>query len=116
MVTNFTWLNSFVERPVHPFAGVSKILQTIPVTAKFFAKMDAVNGYFQSALDNESFLKTTFLLPSGKYRYLRIPQDLNASFDKWYRHSNAIIDGLPCAKKIADDVLVWASSMQELRS
>jgi len=46
MVTDFTRLNSFVKRPVHPFACVSEILQTIPASAKFFAKMDAVNGYF----------------------------------------------------------------------
>ena len=76
MVTDFTRLNLFVKRPVHPFACVSEILQTIPASAKFFAKMDAVNGYFQIALDEESSLKTTFLLPSGRYRYLRIPQGL----------------------------------------
>ena len=50
MVTDFTRLNSFVERPVHPFSCVSEILQTIPATANYFAKMDAVNGYFQIAL------------------------------------------------------------------
>ena len=59
MVTDFTRLNSFVKRPVHPFACVSEILQTVPASAKFFAKMDAVNGYFQIALDEESSMKTT---------------------------------------------------------
>ena len=116
MVTDFTRLNSFVKRPVHPFACVSEILQTIPASAKFFAKMDAVNGYFQIALDTESSKKTTFLLPSGRYRYLRIPQGLNASSDEWCRRSDAILDGLPWAKKIVDDVLIWASDLSELRS
>ena len=50
IVTDFTRLNSFVERPVHPFACVSEILQTMPPTAKFFTKMDAVNGYFIRSL------------------------------------------------------------------
>ena len=81
MVTYFTRLNSFVQRPVHPFACVSEILQTIPASAKFFAKMDAVNGYFQIALDRKSSIKTTFLLSSGRYRYLRNPQGLNTSSD-----------------------------------
>ena len=40
--------------------------------------MDAVSGYFQIALDEESSIKTTFLLPSGRYCCLRIPQGLNA--------------------------------------
>ena len=35
MVTDFTRLNSFVKRPVHPFACVSEILQTVPASAKF---------------------------------------------------------------------------------
>ena len=81
----------------------------------YFAKFDAVNGYFQIALDQESSLLTTFLLPSGRYRYLRIPQGLNASSDKWCRRSDAVVDGLLWAKKIVDDILIWASSLQELQ-
>ena len=58
---------------------------------------------------------TTFLLPCGRYRYLRIPQGLNASSDKWCRRSDAVVDGLLWAKKIVDDILIWASSLQELQ-
>ena len=72
-------------------------------------------SYFQIALDEESSLKTTFLLPSGRYRYLRIPQGLNASSDEWCRRSDTVIDGLPWANKIVDDILVWASSLPELK-
>ena len=46
MVTDFTRLNFHVERPVHPFPSVDDIVKAIPPTAKFFAKMDAVHGYF----------------------------------------------------------------------
>ena len=78
--------------------------------------MDAINGYFQIALDKESSLKTNFLLPSGRYRYLFIPQGLNASSNEWCWRSDAIIDGLPWAKKIVDDVLVWVPDMENLKS
>ena len=47
-------LNKLVKRPVHPFPSTREILQAIPVTAKYFAKLDAVHGYFQLALDEES--------------------------------------------------------------
>ena len=77
--------------------------------------MDAVNGYFRIALDVEFSLKTTFLLPSGRYRYLRIPQGLNTSSDEWCQRSDTVIDGLPWAKKIVDDILVWAPSLPELK-
>ena len=70
-----------VKRPVHPFPSTREILQAIPVTAKYFAKLDAVHGYFQLALDEESSKLTTFLLPQGKFRYTRAPMGLNASSD-----------------------------------
>ena len=108
LVTDYTKLNSFVERPVHPFPSVIDILQAIPASARVFAKFDAVNGYFQIPLDEPSSRLTTFLLPSSRYRYLRIPQGLNASSDEWCRRSDAVVEGLLWARKIVDDILIWA--------
>ena len=114
MVTDFTGLNEFVDRPVHPFPSVSEIVQSVPSTAKFFAKLDAVHGYFQLALDEESSRLTTFLLPSRRYRYLRAPMGLSASSDEWCRTSDWIVEGFPWAMKIVDDTLVWASDLHTL--
>ena len=108
LVTDYTKLNSFVQCPVHPFPSVIDILQAIPSSAKVFAKFNTVNGYFQIPLDEASSELTTFLLPSGRYRYLRIPQGLNASSDEWCRRSDAVVEGLPWARKIVDDILIWA--------
>ena len=116
LVTDYTKLNSFVDRPVHPFPSVLDILQSIPSEAKFFAKFDAVNGYFQIPLDEESSMLTTFILPSGRYRYLRIPQGLNASSDEWCRRSDAVVEGLLWSRKIVDDILIWAPDMTTLQS
>ena len=114
LVTDYTKLNSYVDRPVHPFPSVIDILQSIPSEAKYFAKFDAVNGYFQIGLDNESSKLTTFILPSGRYQYLRIPQGLNASSDEWCRRSDLITEGLFWCRKLVDDILVWASTKEEL--
>ena len=114
LVTDYTKLNSFVQRPVHPFPSVSDIVQAIPSSAVIFAKFDAVNGYFQIALDEESSKLTTFILPSGRYHYKRMPQGLNASSDEWCRRSDVVIEGLPWARKLVDDIIVWASSVAEL--
>ena len=114
LVTDYTKLNSFVRRPVHPFPSVNDIVQAIPSSATIFAKFDAVNGYFQIALDEESSRLTTFLLPSGRYRYKRIPQGLNASSDEWCRRSDVVIEGLPWARKLVDDIILWASNLEEL--
>ena len=114
LVTDYTELNKHVKRPVHPFTHTREILQAIPKEAKFFAKLDAVHGYFQLGLDEESSKLTTFLLPQGKFRYLRAPMGLNASSDEWCCQSDAIIRGVPWARKIVDDTLIWSESMEEL--
>ena len=64
LVTDYTELNKFVKRPVHPFPSTKEILQAIPSKkeASIFAKLDAVHGYFQLALDGQSSYITTCLL------------------------------------------------------
>ena len=114
LVTDYTKLNSFVQRLVHAFPSVNDIVQAIPSSASIFAKFDTVNGYFQIALDEESSKLTTFILPSGRYRYKRIPQGLNASSDEWCRRSDVVIEGLPWARKLVDYIIVWASNLEEL--
>ena len=86
MVTDFSKINKFVKRPVHPFPSVADIIRSIPAGTKFFAKMDTIQGYFQLALDEDSSKSTTFLLPTGRYRYLRAPMGLSSSSDEWCRH------------------------------
>ena len=39
---------------------------------------------------------------------------LNASSDEWCCHLDVIIRGLPWAKKIVDDTLIWAETESEL--
>ena len=114
LVTDYTALNKHVQRPTHPFPSSRDIMQSIPADAKVFAKMDAVHGYFQLGMDEESSYLTTFLLPSGRYRYLRAPMGLSASSDEWCRRSDIIISGLSYARKIVDDTLVWAPTWEVL--
>lgn len=114
LVTDFVHLNKFIQRPVHPFPAVKEILQAIPSTARVFAKLDAVQGYFQIALDKESSEYTTFILPSGRYKYLRAPMGLSPSNDEWCRSSDWLIEGLRWCKKIVDDILIWADDYPQL--
>ena len=91
-------------RPVHPFPSVSDIIQSIPASAACFAKLDATHGYFQFPLDEEASKLTTFILPSGRFRYLRAPMGLSSSSDEWCRHSDRVVEGFPWFRKIVDDI------------
>ena len=113
LVTDYTHLNKYVKRPVHPFPCTAEILKAIPRTATCFAKLD-VHGYFQLALEPKSSLITTFLLPQGKFRYLRAPMGLNASSDEWCCKSDIIVEGSPWARKLEDDTIIWADNEEDL--
>ena len=114
LVTDYTKLNRYVKRPVHPFPSVKETVESIPAGTRCFAKMGAAHGYFQLALDDKSSKITTFLLPSGRFRYFRAPMGLSSSSDEWCRHSDRALEGLAFANKIVDDILVWASDLPTL--
>ena len=99
LVVDFSPLNRYVERPVHPFPSSRDIANAIPKDSVFFCKMDCVQGYHQIALDEESSALTTFILPSGRYRYCRAPMGLNASSDEWCKRSDEAIQGLTRSTK-----------------
>ena len=114
LVTDFRQLNSYVRRPVHPFPSATEIMQGLHPSSSVFCKMDATQGYFQIPLDEESSFLTTFLLPTGRYRYKSALMGLNASSDEWCYSSDALVQDLPYAQKIVDDILVEAPSYQVL--
>ena len=39
---------------------------------------------------------------------------LNASSDKWCCKSDVIIEGLPWARKLVDDTIIWADNEEDL--
>ena len=89
-------------------------MQHLDPASRVFCKMDATQGYFQISLDEESSKLTPFLLPSGRYRYLRAPMGLNASSDEWSFSSDALVQGLSFAQKIVDDILIEAPNFKVL--
>ncbi len=115
LVTAFMKLNEAIVRPVHPFPSTKDILQQLQPDAKWFCKMDAVQGYFQVPLYEDSRDLTTFILPSGKYRYCVAPMGLKSSNDEYCRRTDPAVYGLDYASKIVDDILVQAPTEEELR-
>lgn len=116
LVQDYTWLNQYVKRPVHPFPSTKDILQSIDATSTVFAKMDAVHGYYQIPLDHESSMLTTFLLPNGKFRPTVAPMGLNASSDEWCARSDVPFAGHEGTMKLVDDGLTQAPDLVTLRA
>ena len=55
---------------------------------------------------------TTFLIPCGHYRYLRAPMGLSSSSDQWCCYSDCVIEGCEFVKKIVNNILIWAQSLE----
>ena len=108
-------LNKCVKRPVHPFMSTKDILQNLDATSKVYAKYDATSGYHQVELDEESRDLTTFLLPSGRYRYARMPMGLVSSGDVWCQRSDQAFEGHRGTLKIVDDGITGGRDIAELR-
>ena len=72
------------------------------------------SGYFQVELDEESSYLTTFLLPSGRFRYVRAPMGLCISSDCFLSKTDAALRGLTGVVKLVDDLLVVAPTLDLL--
>ena len=83
LFTDFSNLNQWVQRPVHPFPCTQEIIQNIPAGSRVFAKLNATQGYHQIKLDDDSSALTTFLLQFGHFRYIHGPMDLRSMSDEW---------------------------------
>ena len=116
LVTDFTGLNRRVQRPTHPFPSSFDIISGLDPDAKVFAKLDALSGYHQVELTEKASFMTTFLLPSGRYRYLRAPMGLSSSSDEFCRRSDAVLTGISGMRKLVDDILVGGKDMADLES
>jgi hypothetical protein len=57
---------------------------------------------------------TTFILPSGKYRYTRAPMGLNALSDEFCRRTDEALAGVDGVVKVVDDILVQAEDYDQL--
>ena len=111
LVTDFTKINKHLQRPIHPFPSTKEVLEGIRSDSKFFAALDAVEGYHQMEIREEDRHLTTFLLPFGRFRYKRGPMGLAPTSDNWCRKSDEAIVGSEYTKKIVDDICVQAPSL-----
>ena len=114
LVVDYRGINKHIERPVHPFPSPRDILRGIKPNSKWFLKLDAVQGYYQVPLDEESAAMTTFLLPSGRYRFKRAPMGLSPSSDGFCERTDTILAPVPDMLKIVDDALLQAPTKEEL--
>lgn len=112
LVTDYRQLNKAVKRTVHPFPSSQDLMRKVKDSSKWFIKLDALHGYFQVPLDEDSMPLTAFLLPSGKWMYTVAPMGLNSSSDEFCRRTDEALTGLDeWLLKIVDDLCIQAPTL-----
>ena len=114
LVNDLSPLNRHILRPVHTFKPASDIVKSIDPKAKVFLALDMHDGYHQIKLTPESSALTTFLLPSGRYRYLVAPMGLSQSSDFFCSITDQAFSGLKGCIKLVDDLLLMGHSYEDL--
>ena len=101
MCVDLTKLNRYVRRPVNPQLTPWEVIRNIPKGTKHYAVFDALKGYHQVDLDEESRALTTFMTPFGRHRYCRLPFGLSSAGDVFtLKYGNAVDEAVEEMKKI----------------
>ena len=80
LCVDFRNLNKSIIRPKYETTTPFQAVRTVPPGMNFFTVVDALKGYHQVPLDDESADFTTFSTPMGRYRYRRLPFGITKSF------------------------------------
>ena len=72
LCVDFRVLNAITRTYMWPMPRVRDIFAKL-ATAKFFTTLNLRSGHHHIALDDDAIKKTAFVMPLGKYKYLKVP-------------------------------------------
>ena len=105
-------LNKSVLREVHPLPKVDETLAQL-TGAKVFSKLDANSGFWQIPLSESSRLLTTFITPTGRYCFNKLPFGISSAPEHFQRRMNELLTGLEGVLCHMDDVLIFGKDKNE---
>ena len=114
MCVDLTKLNRYVRRPTNPQLTPWEVIRNIPKGTKHYAVFDALKGYHQVELDEESRALTTFMTPFGRYRYRRMPMGLSSAGDVFTLKYGNAVDQAVDGRRATEDTLLRGATTQEL--
>ena len=78
--------------------------------AKFYTSLDLRSGYHRIALDKDSFKKTPFVAPFGKYEFLKVPFGLADAPAYLQNLMNKVLNCLNFTLVYLDDVIIFSET------
>ncbi|POM81556.1 Retrovirus Polyprotein [Phytophthora palmivora] len=98
-------LNKQLVRHPWPMPKINELFRNIPRFV-FVTVLDLNMGYYAIHLAHRSSLLTAFILPFGKYRWLRLPMGISTAPDHFQARIDRLLGDLPFVRCYLDDVLI----------
>ncbi|XP_066924129.1 uncharacterized protein [Clytia hemisphaerica] len=105
-------LNKWCKRETHNSEAPFHIARRVPRNT-WKTVTDAWNGYHSVPLRESDRHLTTFVTPSGRFRYKRAPQGFLSSGDGYNRRFESILADFQHKERIVDDTLFYDTSLEE---
>ena len=81
--------------------------------AKVFPMLNLRSGYHHIALDDDAIMKTAFVMPLGKYKYLKVPFGLAQTPAHFQNLMNKVLNGLHFTLAYLDDVIFFSKLAEQ---
>jgi transposase InsO family protein len=104
-ITDYRMLNKVVIRHPWPMPHISDMTENIG-RYTYATCLDLSMGYYHLELSESASNLTTFMLPFGCFKYLRLPMGLNISPDVFQRLMMRLISDLPFVNAYLDDIAI----------
>ena len=75
--------------------------------AKYFTVLDAMKGYHQCLLDQDSQLLTAFIIPFGRFKYLHAPYGISSISEHYNHHIGEASADLLRFRRIVNDIVIY---------
>jgi transposase InsO family protein len=112
LVTDFRELNKRIRRKPWPMPHIADMIQDIgPYT--YVTALDLSMGFYHFCLSEMASKLSTFMLPWGLYRYLRLPMGLCVSPDIFQAHMARLFADMPNVRVYMDDILIFTNGSYE---
>ena len=98
-------LNTVLKKERYQIPVIDDLLPDL-TDARVFTKVNLASAFWHLELVRESSMLTTFAMPYGRYRWLRLPFGLSVSSEIFQKRLHQELQGLPGVKCIADDILI----------
>ena len=105
-------LNEYIRREHCHLPHRSEILSEM-ADARYFAKMDAPQGFYQIQLDEESTQLCTVATPFGRYSFKRLPYGINCAPEIFHAKIQQLFESETGVKVFMDDIVVWGRTREE---